>query len=336
MKKLLSLLAAMLLAVSLSGCVVESSDSDDNQTNDAKAETSTENTDDSSESSEESASEPEQVELPVPVGSRYVEDSFAMTINSARTDQGGGFAEPDEEFFLILDVTIENLDDESTNISELLQFELQGSDDFKYDLSIFADTKGDLGGNLAAGSKVRGEIAFDVPSLDFYTVLYQHDLFSDSIPFIVEASNLDVAADASQQSEAAEPSTSAGIGDTVTQNGVSMTVNSVRTTTEGAFGSGPEEDVYLIIDATIENNTDDSLNLSALLSYDLRGSDSYSYDVDIFVDTKGDLGGEVMPGSRLRGEIAYDVPTLEFYEFYFEPSFFSGEPITFVIDGGQL
>jgi hypothetical protein len=58
--------------------------------------------------------------------------------------------------------------------------------------------------------------------------------------------------------------------------------------------------------------------------------------VDIFTDTKGSLGGEVMSGSKLGGEIAYDVPVLDYYEFFFEPSFFSGEPITFVINGEDL
>ena len=337
LKQFFSLFAALAISASLSGCVVETTSSSDSESAGNSVESSTQDANNNTSTATDSNETPaEEVGLPVPLGSRYVEESFAMTINSARTDQGGGFAEPDEDFFLILDVTIENLDDESTNISTLLQFELQGSDDFKYDLSIFADTKGDLGGSLASGSKVRGEIAFDVPTLDSYTVLYQHDLFSDSVPFLVASTDLDVESDSTQSSEAAEPSSSAGVGDTVTQGGVSMTINSVRTTTEGAFGSDPEEDVFLVIDATIENNTEDSLNLSELLSYELRGSDSYGYDVDIFVDTKGDLGGEVRPGSKLRGEIAYDVPLLDFYEFFFEPSFFSGEPITFVIDGGQL
>jgi hypothetical protein len=337
MKRLLSLLAALALTTSLTGCVVETTTSSDSESRENSAEPSTQDANDSSSSETESAeTTPEEVGLPVPLGSRYVDEAFAMTINSARTDPGGSFAEPEEDYFLILDVTLENLDDESTNISTLLQFELQGSDDFKYDLSIFADTKGDLGGSLASGSKVRGEVAFDVPALDSYTVLYQHDLFSDSVPFIIASTDLNAEPSSSESSDAAEPSTSAGVGDTVTQGGVSMTINSVRTTTDGAFGADPEEEIYLVIDATIENNTDDSLNLSELLSYELRGSDSYGYDVDIFVDKKGDLGGEVRPESKLRGEIAYDVPVLDFYEFIFEPSFFSGEPITFVIDGGQL
>lgn len=285
----------------------------------------------------QSESSSSSVELPAAVGDRYVDSEFALTINSVRTQEGGDFTEPDEEVFLIMDITIENLDDESTSISELLQFELQGSDDFKYELSLFADTKGSLGGNLGAGSQVRGELAFDVPLLDSYTLLYQHDLFSDSIPFEIKATDLNAdSASSEDPSEAREPVSGAGIGETVTQNGVSMTINGVRASTESTLGSGPDEDIYLIIDATIENNTNDSLNLSELLSFDLRGSDAYSYDVDIFTDTKGSLGGEVMSGSKLRGEIAYDVPLLEYYEFFFEPSFFSGEPITFVIDGENL
>ena len=324
LRKLFSLLFGFMLLAGVSGCVSAE------ETGSATEESESTSSSESGET--ESEQQSSDVDLPVAVGTRYSEETFALTINSVRTDGGGGFAEPDEDVFLILDITLENLDDESTNISELLQFELQGSDDFKYDLSIFAETKGDLGGNLAAGSQVRGEVAFDVPLLDSYTMLYQHDLLSDSIPFIVNSSDLD--AEVSEDASASEPtetSVEAGVGDTVTQDGVSMTVNSIRTTNEGSLGSGPDEETYLIVDATIENNSDDSLNLSSLLSFDLRGSDSYAYDVSIFVDTQGDLGGEVRPGSRLRGEIAYDVPLLDFYELSFEPSFFSGEPIMFVI-----
>lgn len=329
MRKITAALTGVVLLSALVGCAsAEESEPASDEVSEQTESTSAEDQTDSTSAG---------VELPAAVGERYVDSEFAMTINSVRTEEDGDFTDPDEEVFLIMDVTLENLDDESTSISELLQFELQGNDDFKYDLSLLADTKGSLGGNLAAGSKVRGELAFDVPLLDSYTVLYQHDLFSDSIPFEIKATDLNAGSGSSEESsESNEPVSGGGIGETVTQNGVSMTLNSIRTSTESTLGSGPEEEIYLIIDATIENNTEDSLNLSELLSFDLRGSDAYAYDVDIFTDTKGSLGGEVMSGSKLRGEIAYDVPVLDYYEFFFEPSFFSGEPITFVINGEDL
>ena len=77
------------------------------------------------------------------------------------------------------------------------------------------------------------------------------------------------------------------------------------------------------MDLTIANTTDEDLISSTLVSFDLKGSDAYAYDLSIFVDTKGSLDGTVPAGDVLRGEIAFDVQNLESYKLTVTPGFIS-------------
>ena len=89
--------------------------------------------------------------------------NLEVTLNSARWDSGSQFMQPDEgERWLVLDVTIENKADEAAAISSLLMFSLYDEDDYSCDMEIFADTKGSLDGEIGAGRRMRGEIAFSV------------------------------------------------------------------------------------------------------------------------------------------------------------------------------
>jgi hypothetical protein len=138
-------------------------------------------------------------------------------------------------------VTVENFTDESESLSSLLQTELQGSDDYMYDQALFVDTRGSLDGDIPARGSLRGEIAFDVPELDGYIFLYQPDLFSDSIPFIIYAS--DIGTGSSTVEESAESSAGFGVGDTISDDDFRITLNSVRTLDEDNFGSSPDNDL---------------------------------------------------------------------------------------------
>ncbi len=88
---------------------------------------------------------------------------LSFTLNSARWDSGDEFMKPDEgEKWLTLDATIENLGEKSEVISSLMMFSLFDEGNYSRDLEIFADTKGSLDGELGAGRKMSGEIAFNV------------------------------------------------------------------------------------------------------------------------------------------------------------------------------
>lgn len=126
---------------------------------------------------------------------------------------------------------------------------------------------------------------------------------------------------ASEEVEVA--SSSYGVGDTIDFGGIQYTLNSVTTVLEDAISSPPSEDVYLVLDVTITNNTSEEFSSSSLISFDLKGSDAYTYDLAIFVDTKGSMDVSVPAGDVARGEIAFDVPNLDSYRLSVTPDFLS-------------
>lgn len=86
-----------------------------------------------------------------------------FTLKGARWDQGDQFIKPDKgEKWLVFDCEIENKSNESTHLSSLLMFTLYDEDNYSKDIEFFANTKGSLDGELGAGRKMAGEVAFNV------------------------------------------------------------------------------------------------------------------------------------------------------------------------------
>lgn len=140
-----------------------------------------------------------------------------------------------------------------------------------------------------------------------------------------DTSSQEATQDSGEAEAAVEPAGSgmAGMGDTVTISNVDFTLNSAEASTEGQLSTSPDEDIFLILDLTVVNNSSDEIALSSIMSFSLKGSDSYEYDLALFVDTKGSLDTTVAPGSTVRGQIAFDVPELDSYEFSVTPGLLS-------------
>lgn len=97
------------------------------------------------------------------VGETVKMGDLEFTVNGIRSDEGGDFYKPEEgNVFLIIDATIKNTGQDSNALSSLIMFKLYDSEFYEKDMSIFADTKGSLDGELGAGRTMRGEIAFEV------------------------------------------------------------------------------------------------------------------------------------------------------------------------------
>jgi hypothetical protein len=77
------------------------------------------------------------------------------------------------------------------------------------------------------------------------------------------------------------------------------------------------------LDLTISNTTSEEFISSSLLGFDIKGSDAYTYDLAIFVDTKGSLDVSIPAGDVARGQIAFDVPLLDSYRLSVTPDFLS-------------
>jgi len=116
------------------------------------------------------------------------------------------------------------------------------------------------------------------------------------------------------------------IGDTVKFDNLLITLNSVKSSKGSEFET-PEHDQYLLLDLTIENAGKESETVSTLLQMMLYDAESYSYDIALYTGTQGSVDGEIGPGRKVRGEVAFDVPSSASYEFVFEDPFTSGQAI---------
>jgi hypothetical protein len=98
------------------------------------------------------------------IGDSVKAGNLIFTVNSTRTDEGGEFIKPDEgKIYYMVDVTVENTGSESEAVSSLMMFKLFDSDGYNYSVTIGPETKGSVDGEISAGRKLRGELAFEVP-----------------------------------------------------------------------------------------------------------------------------------------------------------------------------
>ncbi|QGQ97039.1 DUF4352 domain-containing protein [Paenibacillus psychroresistens] len=106
------------------------------------------------------------------IGDTVKFNDLEITLNGVRGNKGSDFDTPEEAMFIILDLTIENKGTDSAAISTLMSMALNDAESFKLDVALFTDVKGSLDGELAAGRKVRGEVAFDAPESAYYEFIY--------------------------------------------------------------------------------------------------------------------------------------------------------------------
>ncbi len=80
---------------------------------------------------------------------------------------------------------------------------------------------------------------------------------------------------------------------------------------ESSFDYKPKEGYkFLIIDITVENiQTDQTATISELLLFDVSDKEGYSYDYSFYTSflDKNFQGGDLLPGMKRKGNIAFEV-----------------------------
>ncbi|MFH0860927.1 MAG: DUF4352 domain-containing protein [Candidatus Altiarchaeota archaeon] len=127
------------------------------------------------------------------------------------------------------------------------------------------------------------------------------------------------------------------IGDTISGGNLAVKVNSVRktdklTTTMDlgetyTYEQEPESGFqYLIVDISVDNIGDISEAISTLMQMTVHDGEGYTYDQDIMTAgflSKSFKGGELSPGMKMRGDVAFQVPkTATDLQFIFDYEFF--------------
>lgn len=95
-------------------------------------------------------------------------------------------------------------------------------------------------------------------------------------------------------------------------NGVKITVNSAETVDQvddmvNTADRLDEGSKYEVIDITIDNQSDEAIKVSSMVSFELKDQDGRSADYQLPMGD-GQLDGEVDQGDKLSGQQIYQVP----------------------------
>ncbi len=100
-------------------------------------------------------------------------------------------SEPDNAYFLLIDLTLENTGTEETNVSSIMQFELKMPNGEKASQELMLKSvKSSLDGSIMPNDLLKGQIAYDVSDEDYYYFYYQDGLLDDNIKFIINRSDI--------------------------------------------------------------------------------------------------------------------------------------------------
>jgi hypothetical protein len=99
--------------------------------------------------------------------------------------------EPDNDYFLIIDLTLENIGDDEISVSSLIQFDLKMPNGEKANQEYMLDAiKSSLDGSIMSNDLLKGQIAFDVTDEDYYYFYYQDSILDDNIKFVINRSDI--------------------------------------------------------------------------------------------------------------------------------------------------
>lgn len=102
-----------------------------------------------------------------------------ITLNSVKFAGPTQYYDPENGYFVVLNLTLKNTSDDPLNLSSLGSFELQGSDLYVYFQTLGPDVKGTLDSTLAPGASIRGEVAYDIPKVQSFELRYKENMFDE-------------------------------------------------------------------------------------------------------------------------------------------------------------
>ena len=123
-------------------------------------------------------------------------------------------------------------------------------------------------------------------------------------------------------------------GETATIDGVKITLNSVTENQGGEFLKPASGNVFLVLDFTIENGSNNELAVSSMVSFEAYVDDTkstISVEAMTSVEGKSQLDGTVATGKKISGVIGYEAPSSwSKVEVTFKPGLLDTKKVTFV------
>jgi hypothetical protein len=240
-----------------------------------------------------------------------LEDSRMIfyVVNYTETSNAIGMWTPQQgNKFVVVEIVIKNKLAEPLSYSALFA-KLKDSQNYEYTSS--AATSGldysFTGNKIAPKDIVRGQIAFEAPSNATGFSIEYADLLSS---FTVEL----VPSPSPQPTPTSEYVPQYGVGDTVQNGRVALTLNSYENTSWIGIYQAKEGWTFLITDITIKNIGSENISYNVLYM-SMKDSNGYMFSSHIATSSlTGGLGsGTLTPGDSIRGKVAFQVPANETY-----------------------
>lgn len=271
------------------------------------------------------------------LGEAIAGDQMSMVAKSvSRTQTLGDLQEADPgNTFALVRLEVKNTtQDTYADFSSFLQTQLKDDGGYTYSPVLSVSETAFQGGQLAPGEVTRGDVAFEVPE-DASGLTLQFDFSAFSFTdFDRVTVDLSTAASSTADLEQTLHVPVQGIGDTVTHEGSSVTLNGVEfRRSVNDFAEAGEGMEFAIVDVTTANESDEVTTFSSLLQMEVKDGTGLPYSFSLTATsqlTRGYDGGEVAPGEQVRGKLAFEVSqdSSELY-FTFEYATLEGGSRTF-------
>lgn len=124
------------------------------------------------------------------------------------------------------------------------------------------------------------------------------------------------------------------VGDTAELEDVHITLVSVTESTGAEYFEPTEGNIFVLFEFTIENKSDEALNVSSMMSFSAYCDDyscEYSLSAQMAAEDKTQLDGTVAAGKKMTGVIGYEVAAdWQEMEVHYQPDIMSDTKIVFV------
>ena len=159
------------------------------------------------------------------------------------------------------------------------------------------------------------------------------------IAFIIFAVLLNMGGTSNEKKEEVDEKKVYGVGDTVENNGIKVTLISAESNEGTAILKPGEGKMFEVLEFEIENNSGHDIAVSSIAAFDAY-CDDYAANFDIranvLYDNKDQLDGTVADGKKIRGVIGYEVPTdFKKLEVTCKPSFWSSYSVKYEVMNEQ-
>lgn len=192
MTKQIILYFIITLTLLLAACGGDDNDVNNNEGINDTTETNEANNNNNTEEENDEATEDNQSQESLEIGDSTEFEGLTITLNEARVEPGGDFDSPENDKFVVVNLTAENTSDEEVTISSMLNVELYDEEGYSYSTTILTEgIQGQFDGTVAPGKKLRGEIPFDVPDSNQYELNYNDPFGSDRAVWIIDQSDLE-------------------------------------------------------------------------------------------------------------------------------------------------